>query len=259
MGHLAGIDSIAVPVASFGKAVNRVYESALLRIMRIGRDTVSGSVVETPARQPNDVEVAFEELSDSGVKVEEDVPTVEPLSGRRLILLRHAKTMWDRDAETPDHDRVLSSRGKEEAKLVGSELSRLSWQPDVVLCSDAVRTVQTLSLLDMPEKSPGATTCTESLYYAVTGDEMAVAVDGSLGDNGFVDDTTLMIVCHNPGCEELVEQLTGRRVEMGTGCAALMKYCGSEECSEEQSIAPFRLSPQQSNWELVELIRPAGL
>lgn len=190
----------------------------------------------------------------------EDV-TKEAVETRRLILLRHAKTLWERDSDIPDHDRVLSAKGKEEARLVGSELVTLAWLPDTVLCSDAVRTVQTLSLLNVPEKEGQAgTLCTESLYYAVTGEEMAIAVDKALGEKGFVNRSTLMVVCHNPGCEELVEQLTGHRPEMGTGCAALLEFAGSKDTSEEAGQeVPFRLTPQQNQWDLVQVLRPSSL
>lgn len=180
---------------------------------------------------------------------------------RRLVLVRHAKTLWDHASEVPDHDRVLSTQGKEEARLVGAELAARAWVPNVVLCSDAVRTVQTLSLLNVPEKeAQPETLCTESLYYAVTGDEMAMAVDDALGGKGFVDRSTLMVVCHNPGCEELVEQLTGHRPEMGTGCAAMLEYeGGDDEDDEDDKNGAFRLAPQQKRWGLVEVLRPSTL
>lgn len=190
-------------------------------------------------------------------------PKSIPFKGRRLILLRHAKTLWERNSETPDHDRVLSAVGKEEARLVGGQLAKMTWFPDVILCSDAVRTVQTLNLLDIPNKRPDETMCTESLYFAVTGNEMAMAVDNSLEKDGFKNNTTLMVVCHNPGCEELVEQLTGHRPNMGTACAALMEYGGPvdhrEEQRNEEQDTPFLLTSQREKWTLVDLIRPAAL
>lgn len=177
---------------------------------------------------------------------------------RRLILVRHAKTVWDRNNEVPDHERTLSPQGKEEAQLVGTELATRSWFPDKVLCSNAIRTVQTLNLLSLTEQRPESDTlCTESLYYAVTGEEMAVAVDEALGTNGFVDHSTLMVVCHNPGCEELVEQLTGHRPQMGTGCAVMLEYEASDD--KENDSRTFRLATQQQQWTLVDFLRPSEL
>eukprot|EP00177_Eucheuma_denticulatum_P003299 GFKZ01005958.1.p1 GENE.GFKZ01005958.1~~GFKZ01005958.1.p1 ORF type:complete len:401 (+),score=43.49 GFKZ01005958.1:214-1416(+) len=183
---------------------------------------------------------------------EEGVGTAEK---RRLVLVRHAKTVWDREGEVVDHERVLSEKGREEAKVVGAALVGKGWVPHRILCSNAVRTVQTLGLLNVPNREgQGETLRIESLYYAVTGEEMAEAVDDALGEAGFADGTTVMIVCHNPGCEELVEQLTGRRAEMGTGCAALLEFNGDHEVTED-----LRLAPRNQEWSLVEVLRPAVL
>lgn len=177
---------------------------------------------------------------------------------RRLVLVRHAKTVWDRNNEVADHERVLSLQGRKEAQLIGAELAARLWFPDKVLCSNAVRTVQTLNLLNISEQdAPSDTFCIESLYYAVTGEEMAVAVDEALGTSGFVDHSTLMVVCHNPGCEELVEQLTGHRPQMGTGCAVLMEYDEDSEIEDTNSM--FCLATCQRKWDLVEVLHPAEL
>ena len=88
---------------------------------------------------------------------------------------------------------------------------------------------------------------------------MAVAVDDTLGTKGFPNDTTLMVVCHNPGCEELVERLTGHRTQMGTASAALMKYVGNVDTSADENTVPFLLSSQETSWVLVDLIRPSAL
>lgn len=210
----------------------------------------------------DDVHPTTARVVDSIQQHDNTVSTSIPLKGRRLILLRHAKTLWERNSETPDHDRVLSAVGKEEARLVGGQLAKMTWFPDMILCSDAIRTVQTLNLLDISNKKVDETLYTESIYFAVTGNEMAMAVDKALGKDGFKNNTTLMVVCHNPGCEELVEQLTGHRPNMGTACAALMEYGGIVEDEEDQKIeedTSFSLISQKEKWNLVELIRPAAL
>lgn len=260
VSRMANVDSITIPVASFTRALRRFYGMAFDGFLHLENDSNAGAVLEV--KSPTSVQDGVHQnTQDSAV----DLHAVQDadyrqqataVTGRRLILLRHAKTMWEN--ETPDHDRVLSAKGKEEARLVGSELGRMAWLPDVVLCSDAVRTVQTLSLLDMPEQIPADTTCTESLYYAVTGEEMALALDEALGEKGFRENSTLMVVCHNPGCEELVEQLSGHRPEMGTGCAALLQY-HVEETAQAADEDSFRIATQKKQWSLVEMIRPSLL
>jgi phosphohistidine phosphatase len=67
----------------------------------------------------------------------------------RLILIRHAKSSWD-DAGMDDHARPLNARGQADAPRVGRWLSDNGFAPDLVLCSDATRTRQTLGLI-LPE------------------------------------------------------------------------------------------------------------
>jgi phosphohistidine phosphatase len=59
-----------------------------------------------------------------------------------LHLLRHAKSSWKDDVE--DHERPLSNRGRKEARLMGRHLSAAIEKLDLVLCSSAVRTGETL-------------------------------------------------------------------------------------------------------------------
>lgn len=265
VSRFVDLDGVAASVSSIPKALRRLYEATLAGLSRVEREEKEMSSVKKQHVQTNEHETTnkYTNTPDLEVDVVRDVfyrqdAVISP--GRRLILLRHAKTLWDSEADVPDHDRILSAKGKEEARVVGTELSRMSWLPDVILCSDAVRTVQTLSLLEFSGNDRVATTCTETLYYAVTGEEMAVAVDEALGDRGFTENTTLMVVCHNPGCEELVERLTGKRPEMGTGCAALLEYVGSEdEHLSTNGQAPMRLSAHHGPWALVELIRPSTI
>ena len=64
---------------------------------------------------------------------------------RRLMLLRHAKS--DRPPGTPDHDRPLNRRGRDEAPLIGTYLAHNGLLPDRVLCSTATRTRETWDLV----------------------------------------------------------------------------------------------------------------
>lgn len=231
---------MTLPVASVGSLLRNVYGLAFDRLFRLGykeEDSLNVIVRDVPEKK---------QTSSADV-------------GTRLVLLRHAKTVWDREKDTPDHDRMLSIQGKDEARVIGAELSRLGWIPDVVLCSDAVRTVQTLSLLGIPDDGSMQTTCMDSLYYAVTGDEMALAVSDALAEKSLVENPTLLVVCHNPGCEELVEQLCGHRPKMGTGCAALLDFNYQQDSYAADESQPFRLSEQESRWSLVQLLQPSVL
>jgi len=66
--------------------------------------------------------------------------------GRRLILLRHAKSQWPDGVD--DVDRPLAERGVADATAAGPVLAGLTaGSPAVVLCSPALRTRQTWRLI----------------------------------------------------------------------------------------------------------------
>ena len=62
---------------------------------------------------------------------------------RRLYLLRHAKSSW-KNASLRDRDRPLSGRGRRAAKAIAEHLRDEGIDPELVLCSPAVRAVETL-------------------------------------------------------------------------------------------------------------------
>ena len=64
---------------------------------------------------------------------------------RTLILMRHAKSSWT--ADLADHERPLNKRGAKDAPRIAAYLEKRGWLPELVLCSDAVRTRATLVLM----------------------------------------------------------------------------------------------------------------
>ncbi len=115
----------------------------------------------------------------------------------RLLLLRHAKSSWD-DPELDDHDRPLAKRGRRAAEQVGSHLQQTDLVPDVVLCSTATRTRQTLELLGIPD----AEIRFEDRLYGADEDELLDLVAALPADAG-----TVLVIGHNPGMQELALRL----------------------------------------------------
>src|SRR5262249_52446572 len=68
-------------------------------------------------------------------------PSVKSM--KTLHLLRHAKSTW-RDIGLDDHDRPLSKRGRGAARAMAKHMKRAGIEPDIVLCSTAVRARGTL-------------------------------------------------------------------------------------------------------------------
>ena len=91
---------------------------------------------------------------------------------RVLYLLRHAKSSWADDT-LADHERPLANRGVRNAERMAAHLLDVHVEPDLVLCSSAVRTRQTL---DLVKRSIGeAPVQIEDGLYGATGRRAAGA------------------------------------------------------------------------------------
>jgi phosphohistidine phosphatase len=117
----------------------------------------------------------------------------------RLVLLRHAKSAWDRPLA--DHDRPLSPRGERAAAAMHDALEEEGFAADLVLSSTAERasaTARTVmeGLAPAPEYLP-------ELYMAGPHEmlELVRSTHPSI--------ETLVLVGHNPGTHALAVRLTG--------------------------------------------------
>jgi phosphohistidine phosphatase len=126
---------------------------------------------------------------------------------RTLYVLRHAKSSWDEPA-LADHERPLAPRGRRAAKAIAGHISREHIEPGVVLCSSAVRAVQTLDLLRAALGSDATVTVEDELYGA-TADELVERVR-RLPD----DVASAMLIGHNPCLERLVLTLASSGAEL---------------------------------------------
>lgn len=117
------------------------------------------------------------------------------MSGRRLHLLRHAKSSWD-DPPLADHDRPLAPRGVRAGERLRRFLGSHELHPALVLCSPATRARQTLALVLPALGSPDV--AVEPRLYLASADELLTRVR-ELPD-GIAE---AMLVGHNPGLHEL--------------------------------------------------------
>ena len=124
------------------------------------------------------------------------------MATHRLLLLRHAKSSWD-EPSLADHDRPLSGRGRRAAHAVREHLVESDSLPELVLCSSAVRTVETLDGI-RPALAAGTAINVESGLYAADADDLLAhlrRVSETVG--------SVMLIGHNPGLEELATLLVG--------------------------------------------------
>lgn len=136
---------------------------------------------------------------------------------RTLLVLRHAKSDWAGDHA--DVDRPLSTRGRTTARLMGRFIAASRQEPDVVICSPAVRAQRTLELA----MEGGGWHCPVRTAEALYGDGVA----GVLNELRKVadEDETVMVVGHQPTWQDLVQSsIGGGRVGFPTACLARVDF-----------------------------------
>lgn len=133
---------------------------------------------------------------------------------RRLVLVRHAKAAGAVPGRV-DHDRPLVDAGRAEAPAVAERVAALGFAPDRVVCSDAARAVETWARMATRLREVPVT-FDRRLYQAGAGtlDEVVREVPD--------DPRCLWAIGHNPGWEEVVRELAGESVTLGTCTAALL-------------------------------------
>ncbi|HSJ18432.1 MAG TPA: histidine phosphatase family protein [Solirubrobacterales bacterium] len=125
---------------------------------------------------------------------------------KRLYLLRHAKSSWD-EPGLADRARPLAPRGRRASKLIAAYLRDERIAPDLVLCSPAKRTRQTLNRIEL---DAGEVRFEDELYAASAGQLLTIV-------NGIDDDVrSAMAIGHNPGLRDLALQLAGSGGDVGT-------------------------------------------
>jgi phosphohistidine phosphatase len=119
-----------------------------------------------------------------------------------LILLRHAKSSWS-SPTTPDRDRALAPRGFADAPLMGHAMAERGIDPELVLCSSARRTRDTLDLVLPKLRVEPKIVCQDALYHA-SADEMLDMIHAiEPGAN------RVMLVGHNPEIQIFALDLVG--------------------------------------------------
>ena len=119
---------------------------------------------------------------------------------RRLLLLRHAKAERSQ-AGGRDHDRVLTERGRADAKKLGLYLARHAFVPDRALVSTAARTRETWALLATAFAKAPPASFEERIYNATPQTILAVIKDPEPRI------ATLLVIGHNPSLQELAAML----------------------------------------------------
>lgn len=118
-----------------------------------------------------------------------------------LHLVRHAKSDWDGDEA--DHERRLAARGERAAAAMAVYCRQQGIAPDIVLCSSARRTLETLKILQGGLPDGVSVEVTRDLY------EVGASEIVSRLKRIPVKARVAMVIRHNPGMEDAVRLLTG--------------------------------------------------
>src|SRR5262245_50928501 len=126
---------------------------------------------------------------------------------RTVFLLRHAKSSWS-DPTLADIDRPLAPRGERAAKQIAGYIRRERIRPTLVLCSPSVRTRRTLDAIQ-PSLGKRCTVEFVPALYAASRLELLRQLQ-ALPD----DVSSVMLIGHNPGLQELALALASRGVDL---------------------------------------------
>lgn len=132
---------------------------------------------------------------------------------KTLLILRHAKSSWA-DASLSDHERPLKKRGRRDAPRMGALLRDEELTPEIIVSSTARRAMETAELVAAESEFEGELIATRELYHADLESYLEVVREHA----GTSD--VVMLVGHNPGLEDLVEQLSGSWQRMPTAALA---------------------------------------
>lgn len=151
---------------------------------------------------------------------------------KKLLLLRHAKSSWE-DATLPDFERPLNERGQRAAPLIGKFMRERKLKPDLIICSPAKRTRETIALVLEASRLETELRYDERIYEATVASLLEIV--SQIED----DKREVMLVGHNPGFENLLERLTGESKRMTT--AALARIILNAEKWDEAAAKGGRL------------------
>lgn len=136
---------------------------------------------------------------------------------KTLLLLRHAKA----DNAAPgssDINRPLNERGEIEAQAIGTFIRKQHWAIDLVLCSPALRARETAELVLSAAGVTANVRYDQRIYEAAPRQllELISEVEAAR--------STVLLIGHNPGIEELLRGLTGHGEPMSPASLARIDF-----------------------------------
>ncbi len=130
-----------------------------------------------------------------------------------LFLARHAKSSW-KETALRDSERPLNKRGRRDAPIMGKRLATQTLRPEHIVSSPAIRAIRTAEVF--------------ARFLNFDADD--VEVDAGIYDAGAADLVnivrrfddryhTVMLVGHNPALTDLLNLLSGERIDNMPTCS----------------------------------------
>ncbi|MEI6790019.1 MAG: histidine phosphatase family protein [Myxococcaceae bacterium] len=156
----------------------------------------------------------------------------------KLLIMRHAKSAFALNGFS-DHERPLSDSGRLVVPQIAQKVVELHCEPEVIYCSDAQRTSETLELF-VPEltKKPQVE-FSHDLYQASIQDLIHFIENKNL----LCD--TLQIIGHNPTLEALVKYLSGEYRDIQPGNLVILTH---DDTTWDRALN------QKGSWQLTEFL-----
>ena len=167
---------------------------------------------------------------------------------KRVYLLRHAKSSW-KDESLADRDRPLAGRGRRAARAIAGHLLAEGVRPELVLCSPARRTRETLERLEGALGDGVEVVFEKGLYGASEAGLLARlrALPREVG--------SVLVIGHNPGLGELALALASEGSELAR---MREKYPTAALATIELPAARWS-ALERGGGELVAYVRPRDL
>ncbi len=153
-----------------------------------------------------------------------------------LVLTRHAKSSWD-NLNLTDHERPLSRRGREDAKLVAKYLATYEYTYKTILCSTSKRTSETLEIFLNYIHKVDQVNYLSYLYHASA--ETIRKEIMTLDTGG-----TYMLLGHNPGIEVFLRNLNNDSSLKAPTCSIALLSTVNNSLQFNKLITPKNLKSQ---------------
>lgn len=136
---------------------------------------------------------------------------------KTVALMRHSQAVSNNPAYT-DHERPLTESGRGLAKTTSRMLYEAGFCFDRVICSSAVRTMETASIVRAEFGGKPMMSSTDSLYLTGSSAYPAAAVD--LDEDS---EDSVILIGHNPGIGLLIQSWCNRDVFVSPATVAVFE------------------------------------